>query len=95
MYTVEQQKKRRANKRSPGLAHATRLLWEATVDEMKHRQEEALAHGNAPKVGGAAGSDDGGPGAVDAIDKAAFVSLMVKVTYLIVFPQVTKASQRS
>lgn len=94
MYSLEQQRKRRAHKKSPGFLWAVRRLWNTT--ELAHSRttgDQATAAA-AQVIEGAVEIDKTNPAAVDAkpsgIDKEVFIDLMVKVHYLIICPPVDR-----
>lgn len=104
MYSLEQQKKRRANKKSPGFLWAVRRLWDTTelsMNRMKYSQAPSTDSAAASTVADG-GADKGenmanvASGAVDSdkpsggIDKDTFVDLMVKIHYLILCPPVDR-----
>lgn len=93
MYTVEQQRKRRANIKSPGFVFAVDMMWYATQAQMRCR-EVGVGTG-VPPTSSRGKADDGDEARLNVngrngvIDKGAFVSLMVKVHYLIISPPVS------
>lgn len=87
LYTSEKQRERRANKRNPGFLSAVRMIWSATKKEMTAGRLRRQSSGGLVPDGSVVSAN----GDVDGIDKAAFVSLMVKVHFLIVHPPVRRA----
>lgn len=102
LYSLEQQRKRRANKKSPGFLWAVRRLWDST--ELKRSRENGsgyketsgkIATGVAKRdtvSTAAAATVTGGvnAGFEPGIEKAAFVDLMLKVHFLIICPPVDR-----
>lgn len=77
MYSLDQQRKRRSNKKSPGFLRGVDKLW-GTADLKLSREQ----HGQKGASDGVVENSAGG------IDKEAFVNLMVKIHYLIICPPV-------
>lgn len=77
MYSLDQQRKRRSNKKSPGFLHGVDKLW-GTADLKLSREQ----HDQKGASDGVVENSTGG------IDKEAFVNLMVKIHYLIICPPV-------
>lgn len=81
LYSLEQQRKRRANKKNPGFLSGVSRLWSATKANMD--RERVGTEGNAEKKAGEL------PGMAVGIDKASFIGLMVKIQYLVICPPVS------
>lgn len=101
LYTPEQQRKRRANKKSPGFLSGVIRLWNSI--ELTWSPEQRFAPPTADDGAGSGGASDTAAtaatttntGVVEGIGKSSFVDLMVKVQHLVLTPPVSSTQSQA